>query len=143
MNKKFALLGVIAAAAVGSFGISRYSAARQESENRSSLALQREAARKIAQSSGSRPSGLPTGMPGGMPAGGPIQMMAKELALSPDQQKRIEDLFKSMPRGGEQGAGIDAMRSKMEAILTPAQLEKLSKFGGRPLGGAPMGGQAQ
>lgn len=128
MKKQIALFAAIADGVFSIFGMIRYGAARQESEDRSSLASQRAAAAKVYQSSG---TGRP-GMPPGMPGGSPLTMMAKDLDLSPDQQKKLEEAFKSMPpMQGDPRQGMAAMRSKLDAILTPAQREKMAQFGGR------------
>jgi len=96
------------------------------------------------------------GGPGGGGPGGPGGMMA-DLNLTADQQSQMEALQKEMraqmqanspSAGGGPPAGMDKMRERMDAILTPEQRAKMQERmppmgggpGGGPGGGGPMGG---
>lgn len=107
------------------------------------------AAQRAALPGGGRGPG--GGGPGG-PGGGPGGMMA-DLNLTADQQSQMEALQKEMraqmqanppSAGGGPPAGMDKMRERMDAILTPEQRAKMQERmppmgGGGPMGGGPMG----
>jgi Spy/CpxP family protein refolding chaperone len=110
------------------------------------------AAQRAALPGGGRGPG--GGGPGG-PGGGPGGMMA-DLNLTADQQSQMEALQKEMraqmqanppSAGGGPPSGMDKMRERMDAILTPEQRAKMQERmppmgggpGGGPMGGGPMG----
>ena len=65
-----------------------------------------------------------------------MELMAKDLNLSAEQQNQMEQVFKTAPpAGGPSGQGMQEMRSKIESILTPAQREKLAAIGRPGAGG--------
>jgi len=82
--------------------------------------------------------------------------MMADLNLTADQQSQMEALQKEMrgqmqanppSAGGGPPSGMDKMRERMDAILTPEQRAKMQERmppmgggpGGGPMGGGPMG----
>lgn len=94
---------------------------------------------------------IPTAMagfgPGGDGAGhgrmhGPnVERMAVMLDLTPEQQDKMKALFaeQAKKRDETRAAMRTEMQSKMQAILTPAQFEKMTKLRGER--GTGMGGR--
>ena len=80
----------------------------------------------------------------GMQPGTRVEYMAQMLDLTPDQQTKLNTLFaeKAKQRTEMQTAMRAQMQTEMQAILTPAQFEKMNKLrelrmGSRAQGGGP------
>ena len=131
----------------------------------SRAAIQADEKSLAAQRAALPGGGRGPGGPGGGGPGGPGGMMA-DLNLTADQQSQMEALQKEMraqmqanppSAGGGPPSGMDKMRERMDAILTPEQRAKMQErmppmgggpgggpgrggpMGGGPMGGGPMG----